>query len=134
MDKKVRATIYPDKIYIVDMNLDNLPEYIVPISCGATGNCTYIIVTNGPPRIIGEIGAELIIFKPSKKGWPDITVYWHMGAGDGIVWSYTFKDGQYQETPEVHYEVSDSHEGKKYTKTDFLKSIGPVKCDCGEGR
>jgi hypothetical protein len=122
-----------DRIYIVDLNKDNSPEYIVPFDCGGTGNCSFLIFADHPARILGEINAEYIIFEPQANKWPDIMEYGHMSAGEGVIYGYTFKDGQYQEDPKVHYEVYDSIDGKTHTKTDFFKQLGPVKCEC-EGK
>ncbi|HNQ77314.1 MAG TPA: hypothetical protein PK747_07360 [Acidobacteriota bacterium] len=134
LEKEGNLYFGSDRIYIVDLNKDNSPEYIVPFICGGTGNCNFIVFADHPPRILGEIGAEYIIFTPATDKWPDIMIYGHMTAGEGVIYGYTFKDGRYQEDPKVHYEVSDSYDGKIHTKTDFFKKIGPVKCECEKGK
>lgn len=137
LQEDVKEIIYPQTIYVVDLNKDNIPEYIVPYQCGAVGNCSYVIFADHPPRILGEIGAEYIIFTPVKDKWPDIMVYGHMGAADGAVGGYIFTEGKYVNNPDINFSVIDGVDkrGKVvHTWTDFFKKIGPVKCECEKGK
>ena len=129
--KKVESIIYPDRIYVVDLNRDQMPEYIVPVQCGATGNCLYYIFADHPARYIGEIYAQYIIFEPLAGEWPVITTFCNLGAMEGDITVYKFKNWKYEKESSLTVVDGIDKNGKQIdTLSPFLKEMGDEHCEC----
>jgi hypothetical protein len=71
------------------------PVLFVPLSCGATCNCQWLIVDSSGKRSYGVVNACVIEVEVSPRKWPRLLCYGHMGAEDGILSVYTFTNGHY---------------------------------------
>lgn len=71
--------------------------YFVPISCGGTGNCTYLVVTRDPYKFLGTITGQYLYLYSSVEVWPTIITYGHLSAAEGVLHTYKFKNGKYDE-------------------------------------
>jgi len=131
---EIRDIVMPSTIYIVDLNNDSSPEYIVPVDCGAVGNCHYVIFADHPARVIGELWAEYIIFTPQSGQWPDIITYCHETARDGAVARYVSDNGFYKVESDRCVREPLGQEGKPAdTYNQFMKEMGGVRCTCDGG-
>src|SRR5713101_6751797 len=66
-----------DRAVAVDLNHDSHPEFLVPLSCGGTCNCTWGIVAEGPPRSLGVIEGCVLEFVWAKDNWISVRSYSH---------------------------------------------------------
>jgi hypothetical protein len=57
------GTVWANRAFTYDLNGDGRPEYIVPLQCGAVGNCNWGIFTGGPLRLVGNIPAEYLYIR-----------------------------------------------------------------------
>ena len=72
-----------DRAVAVELGGPPGPEYLVPLSCGATGNCTWGILADHPPRSVGITGGAFVIIRPKEHGWAEIESFSSYGAGEG---------------------------------------------------
>jgi hypothetical protein len=78
----------------IDLNADGAPDFLIrsaPSLCGASGNCTAVIVDGRSKRPLGTIGGNRFYVRARRiNGWPVIQTWWHMSAGSGIYSTYVF--------------------------------------------
>ncbi|MDT5124211.1 MAG: hypothetical protein QOC96_3693 [Acidobacteriota bacterium] len=80
--------------FAFDLNGDSKPEYFVPLTCGAVGNCTWGIYAVNPTRLLGIIYGKYIYIRKSFGKWRNISTYSHLAINWGGVSTYGFKKGQ----------------------------------------
>ena len=85
------VAVWGDRAFRFDLNTDGRTEYFVPLSCGATGNCSWAVVSGSPPKVIGEFTAEAIFVHAHNEAnpWSTLTIYERSGLPDGSVSQYT---------------------------------------------
>jgi len=89
------VAVWADRAWALDLGGEPGPEYLVPLDCGATGNCRWAVLASGPARLLGTVDGALIYIHAHSSGWPELTGYASMGAGDGVVTSYVYRNGRY---------------------------------------
>jgi len=116
-DKGVR--VWGDRAVAVDLNHDSLPEYLAPLSCGATCNCTWAVIAKGPTRTLGLVDGCVVDLSLARRGWAEVTTYTHLSSSEGTLTTYAYKDGGYRKkavaTLKPH--VAESYERCKDNKT-----------------
>ncbi len=85
-----------DRAVVILLHGDKDPIYFVPLSCGATGNCTWGIVAPSPTRSIGIVSAAVIRIEVGGSAWPEINGYYSTGAGQGELEQFAFNGTQYR--------------------------------------
>jgi hypothetical protein len=93
------AKNWADRAVAVDLNGDGSPELFVPLSCGATCNCTWGIFQQTPPQQLGIIGACVLHIQRISKPWATVLAYSAMSEGDGFLQSYSWEKGSYRGGP-----------------------------------
>jgi hypothetical protein len=93
------AKNWADRAVSADLNGDGSPELFVPLSCGATCNCTWGIFRQTPPQQLGIIGACVLHIQRISKPWATILAYSAMSEGDGFLQSYSWDKGAYRGGP-----------------------------------
>ena len=89
---------WADRACVYDLNRDGRSEYFVPLDCGATGNCTWAVITTSPVRLLATVSAATIyVLKATDAGpWEILATYSGSGAGEGHVAEYAHnRDGLY---------------------------------------
>jgi hypothetical protein len=86
---------YGDRAFAFDLNGDGRAEMFVPLTCGATGNCSWAILTTRHPRLLGVVGGESLYLHRKHGGWPVIITYVHVTAGEGSLMTYRVQRGRY---------------------------------------
>lgn len=83
---------------VADLNGDGVSDYLLKgtsESCG-TGGCLYLILDGKSAAAIGNVwGNPLVVRAKKTRGFPDIDVYSHGGAGSGSFTSYAFDGSRY---------------------------------------
>jgi hypothetical protein len=87
---------WADRAVLVDLNGDGSPELFVPLSCGATCNCTWGIFQQAPVQLLGKVGACIVHIQRISKPWATLLAYSSMSAGDGFLQSYSLDKGSYR--------------------------------------
>ena len=72
------------------------PELLVPLSCGATGNCVWAVLASSPARSLGVVSGSVIQLRREKAGWVVIAAYSGHGLGAGDVTTYEYADRSYR--------------------------------------
>jgi hypothetical protein len=85
-----------DRAVATDLNGDNSAELFVPLSCGATCNCTWAIFQKSTSRMLGYVDGCVINIRPNPGAWATVLAYSHMSAADGVIQSYSFAKGAYR--------------------------------------
>jgi hypothetical protein len=86
---------WADRAWAIDLGGGPEREYLVPLDCGATGNCRWALLASSPPSVLGTVDGALVYIHARNAGWSDLTAYSTLGAGDGVVASYTYRNGRY---------------------------------------
>jgi len=86
---------WADRAVLADLNDDGSPEVFVPLSCGATCNCTWAVFQQAPPRLIGQMGACVLHIQPGKP-WATVLTYSQMSDEDGFLQPYSFEKDSYR--------------------------------------
>lgn len=86
------VAVWGDRAFVFDLNADGQPEYFIPVSCGATGNCIWALVGGEPAQLLGELSAEAIFVHARNEAnpWSVITAYTRSGLPSGVVEQYVF--------------------------------------------
>jgi hypothetical protein len=95
-DDGVRA--WGDRAVSVRLRHGAAASYFVPLACGATGNCTWAIVTGSPARSLGVGSAAVIMTKADSREWPSIFMFTTSGAGSGEIAALSFSGDSYRQT------------------------------------
>ncbi|HEY8227641.1 MAG TPA: hypothetical protein VIG25_20385 [Pyrinomonadaceae bacterium] len=85
----------PDRAFVFDLNGDSKPEYFIPLSCGAVGNCDWGVFALNPLRFLGVVNGQYIYVYSRRGGWPAVITYGHLSAIEGSLETYTFSKGRY---------------------------------------
>ena len=83
-----------DRAAVVRLGDPPTDVYFIPLSCGATGNCTWGVVASSPGRALGVLDGAVIRFSLGP-GWPAIEAFTHLGAGEGDLETLEYRDEQY---------------------------------------
>lgn len=86
---------YGDRAFAFDLNGDGKPEFFVPLTCGATGNCSWALLTTNNPRLLGIILGQYLYVHRLRGQWPVIITYGHLSALEGSLSTYRFLNGKY---------------------------------------
>lgn len=84
-----------DRAVAVHFRDPNSEIFFVPLSCGATGNCWWGVISSSPARSYGVINGAILQLT-SEHGWPNINVFARIGAGEGTLEVFAFKAGSYR--------------------------------------
>jgi hypothetical protein len=90
------SRIWADRATLTDLNGDGSPEFFVPLSCGATCNCTWAIFQQAPPKLLGLVGGCVFHIQRTATPWATVLAYSHMSAGDGFLQPYSYEKGSYR--------------------------------------
>jgi len=71
---------YGDRAVVAPVGHVATGLYLVPLSCGATGNCDWGVVASSPPRLLGVFNAAVIDLSVKSSR---IYAFSRMGAGEG---------------------------------------------------
>jgi hypothetical protein len=84
-----------DRAVAVDLGGPAGSEFLVPLSCGATGNCTWGVLADSPPRSLGVIGGAFIRIRSLRHGWAELESFSHLGAGEGSLETFVYQGSAY---------------------------------------
>jgi hypothetical protein len=84
-----------DRAFAFDLNADSKAEYFVPLDCGGSGNCTWGLFSATPARLLGIFVAQHFYVHQRQGLYPDLIVYIHASADEGILKTYRFRGKQY---------------------------------------
>ena len=96
---------YADRAFAFDLNGDGSAELFVPLTCGATGNCGWALLTTDRPRLLGIIGGQYFYVHHLRSRWPIINTYGHLSAVEGSLYTYRFRNNRYV-TPKHSYAIN----------------------------
>jgi hypothetical protein len=111
-----------DKAFSFDLNSDGRKEWFVPLSCGATGNCTWGIFSDGPARFRGKFTAWFFYIHRRAGSWNTLSAYEREGGSQGVVTTLSNRRGAYVLTSERR------EYGYYGNSQPFLKRMGVPKC------
>lgn len=86
---------YGDRAFTFDLNGDRRAELFVPLTCGATGNCSWALLATDRPRLLGIILGEYLYVHRLRGQWPVIIAYGNLSAVEGSLATYHFLNGKY---------------------------------------
>jgi hypothetical protein len=98
-----RNDAQPSRAFRFDLDGDNSPEYFVPITCGATGNCNFGIFATKPDRFLGIVNGERVYVHTQKGGWPVLITYGNLNAFEGELDTWVFSKGRYFDSKKPYY-------------------------------
>lgn len=84
-----------DRAFTLDLNGDRKPEYFVPLTCGATGNCNWGVFGLKPDRLLGVVNGQYVYVQRGTGRWPEVITYGHLSAVEGSLTIYRFVRGKY---------------------------------------
>ena len=83
----------------MDLNADGTPDFLIESArslCGASGNCSFVIVDGRSRRSVGTLGGNRLFFRQRRvNAWPVIQTWWHMSARSGLYSIYVFDGAHY---------------------------------------
>ncbi len=85
-----------DRAFEIDLDGRDGPEALVPLTCSATGNCTWAVFSVRPARFRGVVLGAGLYVRRQARGWAEITGYTHMSACEGELVTYRFVRGRYR--------------------------------------
>ncbi len=109
---------WADRAVLVDLNGDGTPEVFVPLSCGATCNCTWAIFQQAQPQSLGQIGACVLSIQRTTAPWATVLSYSQMSAEDGYLQPYLLDKGSYR--------------GTKLTEVTWSEASSKLGCQSSE--
>jgi hypothetical protein len=86
---------FADRTFSFDLNGDRSDEIFVPLTCGATGNCGWALLTTNPSRLLGIIRGQNLYVHRLRGQWPVIITYGHLSAVEGSLTTYRFLKNRY---------------------------------------
>jgi len=110
-----------DRAVAQDLNGDGHAEYLVPLACGATGNCTWGIFGISPARQLGTVSGARIQVSFSSLGWARLVAYSSLGAGQGLSQVFEMRGHRYVEL--------ERHEVSGPDNDRVLGTMGNPQCD-----
>ncbi len=75
-------------------------QWFVPLTCGATCNCTWAVFRGTPPTQVGVVEGCVLQIQSAPPGSATVLAYYHRSAGDGVIATYALRDGAYHEISE----------------------------------
>ena len=90
---------YGDRAFAFDLDGDQHAELFVPLTCGATGNCGWAVLSARPARLLGVIGGQYVYIHHARHRWPSIITYGHLSVVEGNLTTYRYRKGQYRMFP-----------------------------------
>jgi hypothetical protein len=90
---------YADRAFAFDLNGDRRPELFVPLSCGATGNCWWALLSTRPALLLGILNGEYLYVHRRQGRWPIIITYGHVTAAEGTLTTYRYHYRKYVAFP-----------------------------------
>ena len=109
---------WADRAVLVDLNSDGTPEVFVPLSCGATCNCTWAILQQAQPQLLGQVGACVLSIQRTTAPWATVLSYSQMSAEDGYLQPYSLDKGSYR--------------GTKLTEVTWSEASSKLGCQSSE--
>jgi hypothetical protein len=64
-----------DRAALVQLDAKGTYEYLVPLTCGATGNCIWAVLASSPPRSLGVVDGSFLTIQSTRHGWAEIHGY-----------------------------------------------------------
>jgi hypothetical protein len=89
------AKVWGDRAFAFDLNGDRKPEYILPLTCSAVGNCAWGIFSVNPARLLGVVHGENVYIRRRTGRWSALTVYIHISSSDGLLDTYVYRNRRY---------------------------------------
>jgi hypothetical protein len=86
---------FGDRGVLAELNGDGSPELFVPVGCGVTCNCDWLIVDTKAHRQLGIVNACMVHVKPPESGWAELVTYKQLSNNDGELASYRMHEGAY---------------------------------------
>ena len=86
---------YGDRAFAFDLNGDRVAELFVPLTCGATGNCGWAVMTTNRPRLLGIVWGQYLYVHRLMGRWPVIITYGHLSVVEGSLATYRFRNDSY---------------------------------------
>lgn len=121
---------YADRAFAFDLNGDGTAELFVPLTCGATGNCGWAVLTTNRPRLLGIIWGQYIYVHRLRGRWPVIITYGHLSVVEGDLTTFRFRNNRY--VPSKHsYAINhgdydlDIQGGRGHKMPAFLQRARP---------
>ena len=98
------VTRYGDRAALIKMGDPAHLYYFIPMSCGATGNCTWAVAVKGKPGLAGVV--EGAVLRVREEG---IDAFGRGGAGEGTLERYGHDAGQFvsNSTEQLHPDIVD---------------------------
>ena len=128
IDKTSKRDSFPSRLpfgysaFAFDLNGDKRDEYVVPLSCGATGNCKWGIFSVHPAKLRGTLTAWFIYIHRRTEPWSRLSTYIREGGDQGDVGTFSNRRGRY-----VQMSIRTEH-GYPGNWQPFLKRMGIPKC------
>jgi hypothetical protein len=120
-DNLGRPATYGDRAYVTKLLNSEQTIYFIPMVCGGTGNCAWRIYAINPVKYLGEVSGQYFYTYQSSEGWPQIVTYTHMSAAEGILATYSFRNGKYKwlgDEYRIDYERLNGHRMPKFLEKD----------------
>ena len=111
-----------DGAFAYDLNGDGKKEYFVRLGCGATGNCTWGIFSDGPAQLRGTFTAWFFYLHGRASAWSPLTTYTREGGDQGVITTLANRRGTYVQTSER------TEKGYYGSWQPFLKRMGVPRC------
>ena len=111
-----------DGAFAYDLNGDGRKEYFVRLGCGATGNCTWGIFSDGPAQLRGTFTAWFFYLHRRASAWSPLTTYTREGGDQGVITTLANRRGTYIQTSER------TEKGYYGNWQPFLKRMGVPRC------
>src|SRR5207302_11491161 len=86
---------YADRAFAFDLNGDGTAELFVPLTCGATGNCGWVLMTTNRPRLLGIVWGQNLYVHRLRGWWPVIITYGNLSVVEGSLATYRFRNNSY---------------------------------------
>lgn len=120
-----------DRAFAFDLNGDRVAELFVPLTCGATGNCSWAVLTTDRPRLLGIIGGQYLYVHRLQGRWPVIITYGHLSVVEGSLTTFRFRNNSYVAS-KPKYAINhgdfdlDIQGGRGHKMPSFLKRARPA--------
>lgn len=109
--------------FAYDLNGDRGNEFFVRLGCGATGNCTWGLFSDGPARLRGIFTAWFFYIHRRAGGWSALSTYTREGGEQGVIATLANRRGTYVQTSER------TERGYYGNSQPFLKRMGVPRCE-----
>ncbi len=116
-DQLKPPAVWCDRAFPYDVNGDGRREYFIPLSCGATGNCSWGVFSLQPKKLLGVVSGEYIYIRKPVGGWPALSVTAHVSVSEGYVATYGFRQGRYVKVADGYEYSAMEHNAPSYTGT-----------------